>query len=275
MKRKWIAAIMVVSMLAGMCGCAGAGPEAPEGGDSEDSQTGSLADSQPSADDRSFGDSQPSVDGQPSGASQPAQDSGTVTGTEPDDLPEVYVPALYVSEEGILQIDDTAVVDGISYHVERVEYTEKFGDRDLTHLNDGLKPVDDQGSFVDGTRYLFLTITFTNTTDETREIWRNQGGIYTISSQMETIHVSGEAVYYDVYWEGGTGADCHHWVLEPGESVTSEVGWYVDIAAQKAEYSSWEECFGSDGSIPLYYMVKLYDGDNEGSYFIDLGVQAE
>ena len=41
----------------------------------------------------------------------------------PDDLPEVYVPALYVSEEGILQIDDTAVVDGISYHVERVEYT--------------------------------------------------------------------------------------------------------------------------------------------------------
>jgi hypothetical protein len=47
MKRKWIAAIMVVSMLAGMCGCAGAGPEAPEGGDSEDSQTGSLADSQP------------------------------------------------------------------------------------------------------------------------------------------------------------------------------------------------------------------------------------
>ena len=56
---------------------------------------------------------------------------------------------------------------------------------------------------------------------------------------------------------------------------SSEVGWYVDIAAQKAEYSSWEECFGSDGSIPLYYMVKLYDGDNEGSYFIDLGVQAE
>lgn len=212
------------------------------------------------------------------GASQ-AQASGGKPAPKETGEPEVYnMEELYTQEEHILPLTDSAAAWGISYKIEKVEYTESFGNRNLEHLEDflGEAEADSQGNLSGDFKYLFLTITFTNTTDEFREINRNDGGISVIGPSLNTLDWSGNVVYYDTYWEGGNPNQYHHWGLEPGESVTSEVGWMIEGAKRMTDLDeTLAGRMGSAGPYELYYHVKQYDSDNEGSSFIDLGVKVE
>lgn len=195
------------------------------------------------------------------------------------DAPEVYeAEELFTRQENILSLSDSAAAWGISYKIEKVEYTESFGDRNLEHLQNYMPDVetDSQGNLSGDFKYLFLTITFTNTTDEFREINRNAGGISVIGASLNTLDWSNDVVYYDLYWEEGGPQDFHHWGLDPGESVTSEVGWVIEgCGRMTGADDTLAERMGTAGSYELYYHVKQFDSDNEGSFFIDLGVKVE
>ena len=183
-----------------------------------------------------------------------------------------------IQKENILPIAESAAAWGISYKIEKAEYTESFGDRNLEHLENYLSEArtDSQGNLSGDFKYLFLTITFTNTTDEFREINRNAGGISVIGASLNTLDWSNDVVYYDLYWEEGGPQDFHHWGLEPGESVTSEVGWVIEgCGRMTGADDTLAERMGAVGSYELYYHVKQFDSDNEGSFFIDLGVKVE
>lgn len=189
-----------------------------------------------------------------------------------------YLDDLYAKEENILPITQSASAGGISCEIEKVEYTESFGDRNGKHLNiftPGAN-TDSQGNLPEGFQYLFLTITFTNTTDQPQEIVRTGNDISAIGDSLAAIPWTADACYYDTDWEKGTENEKHHWVLEPGTSVTSEIGWVIESSERLlAADPTLESRMGSAGPYPLYYHVNEYDGDSETSYFIDLGVKAE
>lgn len=212
------------------------------------------------------------------GGGQARTEAGKPAATDTD-APEVYeAEELFTRQENILSLSDSAAAWGISYKIEKVEYTESFGDRNLEHLQNYMPDAetDSQGNLSGDFKYLFLTITFTNTTDEFREINRNAGGISVIGASLNTLDWSNDVVYYDLYWEEGGPQDFHHWGLEPGESATSEVGWVIEgCGRMTGADDTLAERMGTAGSYELYYHVKQFDSDNEGSFFIDLGVKVE
>lgn len=302
MKRKYVKAIAAALILTMLSGCGnGAFPNPDEGaaqgegafsngtengagGGAAGAETGAggaenaeggAAGQQASGDQEDQGAPSPEG-GAGDGASQA---SGGKPAPKETGKPEVYnMEELYTQEEHILPLTDSAAAWGISYKIEKVEYTESFGDRNLEHLEDflGEAEADSQGNLSGDFKYLFLTITFTNTTDEFREINRNDGGISVIGPSLNTLDWSGNVVYYDTYWEGGNPNQYHHWGLEPGESVTSEVGWMIEGAKRMTDLDeTLAGRMGSGGPYELYYHVKQFDGDNEGSSFIDLGVKVE
>lgn len=199
-------------------------------------------------------------------------------------MPEGGEPALYhmdeiyTKEENILPVTESAAAEGISYKIQNVEYTDSFGDRDPERLQIFSPEVktDGQGNLQGDFKYLFLTVTFTNTGEQTQEIYRTSNGISVIGASLNTVAWTSDACYYDKDWEKGTESQKHHWVLEPGESVTSEVGWVIEgCGSVLAADEELETRMGSKGPYTLYYRVGLFDGNNEGCSFIDLGVKVE
>ena len=111
------------------------------------------------------------------------------------------MPAVYA--QNLLCLADTATGSGISYSILDVQCTKEFGSRTLENLIDlSHGGTDGQGNLLGDEDYLFLTIQFTNITDQTVEIQRNQGGLRGISSEGEVLHYDSEAVYCDKKWEG-------------------------------------------------------------------------
>lgn len=189
-----------------------------------------------------------------------------------------YIDDLYTKEENILPVTQSVSAEGISYKIENVEYTESFGNRNRQNLNLFIPAADadNQGTLPEGFQYLFLTITFTNTTDQPQEIVRTSNGIWAIGDSLVTVPWTSDACYYDTDWEKGTENEKHHWVLEPGASVTSEIGWVIESSGRLLEADpTLESRMGSTGPYKLYYHVKEYDGINENSYFVELDVKAE
>lgn len=308
MKRKWIktmTAALVMTMLSGCAdtaspepggtaaaalgdgasgaGTGGTGVQNPGTGGGTDEAGGNTGGG--TADSRASGGQAPEG-GTGDGASQAegtGDDPARAEGGKPAPIdtgePEAYeTETLYTQQENILPLSDSAAAWGISYKIEKVDYTESFGDRNLEHLENYLPNVetDSQGNLSGDFKYLFLTITFTNTTDEFQEINQNAGGISLIGASLNTLDWSNDVVYFDLYWEEGGPQQFHHWGLEPGESVTSEVGWVIEGCGRRTEADdTLAERMGSAGPYELYYHVKQFDSDNEGSYFIDLGVKVE
>ena len=279
MKRKWVKTIAAALIMTMLSGCADTASPEPGG-------TAAAA----------WGDGASGAGTGGTGAQNPGTGGGTdeaggntgdglarAEGGKPASIdtgaPEAYeTETLYTQQENILPLSDSAAAWGISYKIEKVDYTENFGDRNLEHLENYLPNVetDSQGNLSGDFKYLFLTITFTNTTDEFREINRNAGGISVIGASLNTLDWSNDVVYYDLYWEEGGPQDFHHWGLEPGESVTSEVGWVIEgCGRMTGADDTLAERMGTAGSYELYYHVKQFDSDNEGSFFIDLGVKVE
>ena len=192
---------------------------------------------------------------------------------------DVYqIEDLYTREENILPVTQSASAGGISYQIENVEYTKSFGDRNRENLSlfSPAADTDNQGTLPEGFEYLFLTITFTNITDKPQEIIRTGNEISVIGDSLVTIPWNADACYYDTDWEQGTESEKHHWVLEPGAEVTSEIGWVIESCSRLLEADpTLESRMGSPGPYKLYYHVKEYDGDNENSFFIDLDVKVE
>lgn len=278
MKKKYvkaIAAALIITMLSG-CGN-GAFPNSDGGVASKDN----IYSNEPES--GAVGQQAPGGGGDPSAESGAGNGASQASGGKPE-LPDTGSPVVYETEElytqkeNILSLADSAAVWGISYKIEKVEYTESFGNRNLEHLQNYMEEVkaDGQGNLSGDFKYLFLTITFTNTTDEFQEINRNAGGITLIGSSLNTLTWSNDVVYYDTCWEEGNSQQLHHWELEPGESVTSEVGWIIEDCKRAIGMDdTLAERMGSEGPYELYYHVKQFDSDNIGSYFIDLGVKVE
>ena len=192
--------------------------------------------------------------------------------TAPDKAGDIgdleLLPAEYA--QNLLSLTDTATGNGISYSILDVQRTKEFGDRTLENLMDlSLDGTDEQGNLLGDEEYLFLTIQFTNTTDQAVEILRNQGGLREIDSEGRVLHCNSEAVYCDQKWEGGTPGEAFHWVLAPNESVTSEMGWLV----WKRE-EDFRELLGDSRDRSLYYEVEASEDSSE-NYYIDLNLEAE
>ncbi|MCI8542951.1 MAG: hypothetical protein HFH95_06510 [Lachnospiraceae bacterium] len=280
MRRKYAKAIAAALIMTMVSGCGNAASPRQDAGDArgQDASGMGVGGAAAGADETGGAAAGSQASGDLDGDGQTG-DGGKPVPLENDE-PEVYEEeTLYTQKENILPIAESAAAWGISYKIEKAEYTESFGDRNLEHLENYLSEArtDSQGNLSGDYKYLFLTITFTNTTDEFQDINRNAGGIIVIGDSLNTLLWSNDVVYYDTYWEEGGAYQFHHWGLEPGESVTSEVGWVIEgcDSMTKGEGNTLAERIGSAGPYELYYQVKKYDGDNEGSFFIDLGVKVE
>lgn len=192
--------------------------------------------------------------------------------TAPDKAGDIgdleLLPAEYA--QNLLSLTDTATGNGISYSVLDVQRTKEFGSRTLENLNDlSTGGTDGNGNLLGDEDYLFLTIQFTNITDETVEILRNQGGLRIINSEGRVLHCNSEIVYCDQKWDDGTPSEMFHWVLAPNESVTSEMGWII-----RGQSETSKALLGDSGDWSLYYEVAVSDSISE-NYFIDLGLKVE
>lgn len=201
------------------------------------------------------------------GAEDGISDQTTVTLQDSSDV--IPADTVYLQDQNMLGRSDTALVNGISHTVLDLECTQAFGSRKLENLSDWIA-VDANGNLTTEESYLFMTIQFTNTTDQRVEIYRNQGGIYAISPEKEILEYSSAAIYYDEPWNRGEEGEVFHWVLEPGESITSEIGWLLP---------AWEQVkndFGADRSWSLYYGVMVGSGrEYPDNRYIDLEMKME
>lgn len=191
-----------------------------------------------------------------------------------NDTPD-YEPDFIIQKKCLLPKGDTAVIQetGISYSVQNVECSKEFGNRPLENLSDLSFAVTDEKSNLTGNkRYLFATIKFENISEKTLEINRNNGGPCVITSDYKCFPC-GEAVYVDQEWTNGTPEETFHWILKPGESVTSEIGWLI------FEWENVQLPLISSGSQslqgePLYYHAFLSDIlSDAGNRYIDLGLR--
>ena len=236
MKRRWIktmAAALVMTLLSGCADTASSKPGGTAAAAWGDGVSGAgTGETGGGSGDGTADSGAPGARGPEGGegGGQARTEAGKPAATDTDALEVYEAEELFTRQENILSLSDSAAAWGISYKIEKVEYTESFGDRNLEHLQNYMPDAetDSQGNLSGDFKYLFLTITFTNTTDEFREINRNAGGISVIGASLNTLDWSNDVVYYDLYWEEGGPQDFHHWGLEPGESVTSEVGWVIE-----------------------------------------------
>lgn len=72
----------------------------------------------------------------------------------------------------------TATIDGISYKIDSYEHTTEFGNRNKDTVAEFLKDsyegnIDENYNLSNGYSYIFVTMTYTNNTDEQVEILRN------------------------------------------------------------------------------------------------------
>lgn len=180
-----------------------------------------------------------------------------------------YEAVPIIQEQNILKQGTTAVLQerGVSYSIQGVECTKEFGNRAFKNLSDFSQDgTDEKGNLLGNERYLFLTIAFTNISSDTIEISRNNGGPCVIKSNGEGFNF-GNAVYVDEAWTGGAANEVFHWVLKPGETITSEVGWLIP---EWEDVRGWIDLRGES----LYYEAKMYDGlDEPENLFIDLGIK--
>ena len=166
--------------------------------------------------------------------SKTESDTGVV-----DQTPATYVQdAEYVNKNDIISTDDTATIDGISYKIN--SYDENY------NLSNGYS-------------YIFVTMTYTNNTDEQVEILRNAGAFYIINDDLERLQVGDPGgIYIDNYWTEGKENERYHYVLGAGESVTSEVGYIIQ--------DEWM----SEDSKYIYYCIEGIDSktnDKVQKYF--------
>lgn len=149
--------------------------------------------------------------------------------TEPvaeDEVKSTYVDAECTTEDTLYPADAAAEAEGISYHVDALEITKEFGNRNFENLGDYID-IDENGNLLCDMTYYFLTITYTNNSEENIVFDRTAGGVVDITSNLEVLNYS-EAVYIDEYWTGGDPTSVFFYELKPGESITSEVGYVVD-----------------------------------------------
>ena len=161
------------------------------------------------------------------------EDSKTESDTGTSD-PIIYVQEPeYVDENDIISTDDTATIDGISYKIDSYEHTTEFGNRNKDTVAESLKDsyegnIDENYNLSNGYSYIFVTMTYTNNTDEQVEILRNAGTFYIINDDLERLQVGDPGgIYIDNYWTEGKENEIYHYVLGAGESVTSEVGYII------------------------------------------------
>lgn len=117
-------------------------------------------------------------------ASKTEGDTGVV-----DQAPATYVDAEYVNKNDIILTDDTATIDGISYKIDSYEHTTEFGNRNKDTVAESLKDsyegnIDENYNLSNGYSYIFVTMTYTNNTDEQVEILRNAGAFYIINDDL-------------------------------------------------------------------------------------------
>lgn len=179
--------------------------------------------------------------------------------------PIIYVQEPeYVDENDIISTDDTATIDGISYKIDSYEHTTEFGNRNKDTVAESLKDsyegnIDENYNLSNGYSYIFVTMTYTNNTDEQVEISRNAGAFYIINDDLERLQVGDPGgIYIDNYWTEGKENERYHYVLGAGESVTSEVGYIIQ--------DEWM----SEDSKYIYYCIEGIDSktnDKVQKYF--------
>ena len=181
-------------------------------------------------------------------ASKTEGDTGVV-----DQAPATYVDAEYVNKNDIISTDDTAAIDGISYKIDSYEHTTEFENRNKDTVAESLKDsyegnIDENYNLRNGYSYIFVTMTYTNNTDEQVEILRNAGVFYIIKDDLERLQVGDPGgIYIDNYWTEGKENERYHYVLGAGESVTSEVGYIIQ--------DEWM----SEDSKYIYYGIERID----------------
>lgn len=127
----------------------------------------------------------------------------------------------------------TATIDGISYKIDSYEHTTEFENRNKDTVAESLKDsyegkIDENYNLSNGYSYIFVTMTYTNNTDEQVEILRNAGVFYIINDDLERLQVGDPGgIYIDNYWTEGKENERYHYVLGAGESVTSELGYII------------------------------------------------
>lgn len=176
---------------------------------------------------------------QPSSNGETQNVGGTMDSQVGQNMDEVLGDpwTVYMTEKQFHPMNYVAEVGGVTYQVLSCEVTSQFGDRNLDTLSEVIKNgesvfeyqhADASGNLPEEGRYIFLTIQFTNTTDEEVEILRNNGKICSFDENLFLTWMVTDVWYMDEYWKSGTSeevSEVYHYKLAPGESVTSEVGW--------------------------------------------------
>lgn len=168
--------------------------------------------------------------------------------------PEVMTfPPDYTTEDNIVSFGEPADMGGISYTPLSYEITREFGERKFdSRLLDWVTR-DDQGNLTtEGETYIFVTLRITNNTEETATIARDQGRPYYMdNNDAFRVCSIGETAYIDEWWTGGSLSELAFWELAPGESITCEVGYWLN--ADRPENTT------------LYYGFERYTGQGDDS----------
>lgn len=176
---------------------------------------------------------------------------------EPDIPPSVdYVDASYTKSENLLSMQDTVLMDGISYKMLSCKITKQFGERNRETLADYLEDIDADANLTGSESYVFITLCITNETDSPMEICRIPGNVMGIESDLEVLQLS-DSVYIDEYWREGDAQSVNFYMLNPGESITSESGYIINDNDMEGRTLYYEIPHTDDMADPGNKFIKL------------------
>lgn len=153
--------------------------------------------------------------------------------------PETYAPEpdIVIKEENKKEIPAKAEYEGVSFEIEAASVGKEIGDHDKNRINFWDEETDEQGNLTGEERYVWISLTAKNETEQEKEILVNTFRLVELREGNVLTGTGAEMRYIDPEQElADNPGKRFHCFFAPGEEKSLEVGYILPGEAEGELY---------------------------------------
>ncbi|SDF92809.1 hypothetical protein [Marvinbryantia formatexigens] len=144
--------------------------------------------------------------------------------------PETYAPEpdIIIKDENKKEIPAKAEYEGVSFEIESVFIGREIGDHDKDRIDFWEEEVDEQGNLLGEERYVWISLTAKNETEQEKEILINSFRLVNVSEKNVLTGTGAEMRYINPEQKlADNPSKRFHCFFAPGEEKSLEVGYIL------------------------------------------------